>query len=284
MCDHISEYHNNYGMKPYKVVNMYFGSCPTQHTRRTKSLNCFCFVCASTTHLFGCLQCMYFGCRAHINEHFKKQEHYAYQNLSHGHVFCCYCNDFVYDHRFIKVHEKNQYKAAKSLKKSVSHQPWFPTDTEIALLQQHQRKLLTENNRIGLRGLFNLGSTCFMNCIIQVLIHTPVLRDYFLSNRHSCKLESCMVCETSKIFQEFYSGKTYSPISLHDLLFMIWKNASHLAGYKQQDAHEFFIASLNLLHLHFRDSAKTQTDPCCIVDEIFTGESELLPFLMIHYL
>lgn len=81
-----------------------------------------------------------------------------------------------------------------------------------------------------------------------------------------------MVCEISKIFQEFYSGKTL-PISLHDLLFMIWKNATHLAGYKQQDAHEFFIASLNLLHLHFRDSAKMQSDPCnCIVDEIFTGE------------
>lgn len=49
---------------------------------------------------------------------------------------------------------------------------------------------------------------------------------------------------------------------------------SHLAGYKQQDAHEFFIASLNLLHIHFRDAMKAQhNDPCnCIVDEIFTGE------------
>jgi ubiquitin carboxyl-terminal hydrolase 22/27/51 len=47
-----------------------------------------------------------------------------------------------------------------------------------------------------------------------------------------------------------------------------------LAGYKQQDAHEFFIASLNLLHIHFRDSSKSQQhDACgCIVDEIFTGE------------
>lgn len=46
-----------------------------------------------------------------------------------------------------------------------------------------------------------------------------------------------------------------------------------MAGYKQQDAHEFFIATLNLLHTHFRDSSKAQqTDPCnCIVDEIFTG-------------
>lgn len=83
-----------------------------------------------------------------------------------------------------------------------------------------------------------------------------------------------MVCEISNIFQEFYSGKT-TPLSLHDLLVLIWKNASHLAGYKQQDAHEFFIATLNLLHTHFRDSSssRTQQDPCsCIIDEIFTGE------------
>jgi ubiquitin carboxyl-terminal hydrolase 22/27/51 len=113
-----------------------------------------------------------------------------------------------------------------------------------------------------------------MNCIIQVLIHTPVLRDYFLSDRHNCKLanSNCMVCEISNIFQEFYSGKS-TPLSLHDLLFLIWRNASHLAGYKQQDAHEFFIATLNLLHTHFRDSSRTQQDPCnCIIDEIFTGE------------
>lgn len=130
----------------------------------------------------------------------------------------------MYDHRFLKINERNQYKAAKSLKKSVSFLPWFPSADELSCLQLHPRKMLSENNRLGLRGLFNLGNSCFMNCIIQVLIHTPVLRDYFLSDRHHCKLSSCMVCEISKIFQEFYSAKT-SPISLHDLLFLIWKNA-----------------------------------------------------------
>lgn len=235
-----------------------------------------CQVCAlsNPSKLFSCLHCIFFACNQHLIEHFKTKKHFIGVNLEFGMTYCCCCLDYVYDSKFLKINERNQLKLVKSLPKSISYHPFFlfPSDSEISCLKQHPRKTIAESNRLGLRGLYNLGSTCFMNCIIQVLIHTPVLRDYFLSDRHNCKLASCMVCEISNIFQEFYSGKS-TPISLHDLLVLIWKNASHLAGYKQQDAHEFFIATLNLLHSHFRDSTKAQQDPCsCIIDEIFTGE------------
>lgn len=225
MCLHILEYINKYGTKPYQLVNSFFSSSISQENRKTKAFSCFCYSCGATNNLLGCLHCIYFGCRAHIADHYKNKKHYVALNLSHGHVFCFTCFDYVYEHKFLKINERNQFKAAKSLKKSVSYHPWFPSEAQISCLQHTTKKMaLSENNRLGLRGLFNLGSTCFMNCIIQVLIHTPVLRDYFLSDRHSCKLTSCMVCEISKIFQEFYNGKI-GPISLHNLLFLIWTNA-----------------------------------------------------------
>lgn len=40
--------------------------------------------------------------------------------------------------------------------------------------------------------------------IFQTLIHTPLLRDYFLGEKHKCKAQGsgkCLVCEVSKLFQ-----------------------------------------------------------------------------------
>lgn len=49
-----------------------------------------------------------------------------------------------------------------------------------------------------------MGATCFMNVIIQAFLHNPLLRNYFLSDRHNTALcagsRACLACEMDKIF------------------------------------------------------------------------------------
>ncbi|KAL8175407.1 UNVERIFIED_CONTAM: Ubiquitin carboxyl-terminal hydrolase 22 [Gekko kuhli] len=73
----------------------------------------------------------------------------------------------------------------------------------------------------------------------------------------------------------FYSGHR-SPHIPYRLLHLVWTHARHLAGYEQQDAHEFLIAALDVLHRHCKgdDNGKKANNPnhCnCIIDQIFTG-------------
>lgn len=261
-----------------------------------QALTCLCYQCGgSGPLLYACLHCIYFGCKgAHIMDHLKMNKHYIALELSYGMLWCGGCKDFIYDSECQDIARKHLQKEARSLHKSMSWRPWAPSQIEIDLLLKHpKRRIVSSMSSIGLRGLLNLGSTCFMNCIVQALIHTPLLRDYFLSEQHECNIKStmkCLVCEVARVFQEFYSGAK-APLSLHRLLHLIWNHARHLAGYEQQDAHEFFIATLDVLHRHcknaqsetqnkgvtssdMKDKKKTENvhAQCnCIIDQIFTG-------------
>uniref|UniRef100_A0A4W3H7S3 Ubiquitin carboxyl-terminal hydrolase n=1 Tax=Callorhinchus milii TaxID=7868 RepID=A0A4W3H7S3_CALMI len=194
------------------------------------------------------------------------------------------CQDYIYDKDMEQIAKEEQRKAWK-LQGIVcgwvgeKYSTWEPTKRELELLRHNpKRRKITTNCTIGLRGLINLGNTCFMNCIVQALTHTPLLRDFFLSDRHKCEMQSpncCLVCEMSRLFQEFYSGYR-SPHIPYRLLHLVWTHARHLAGYEQQDAHEFLIAALDVLHRHCKgdDNGKKASNPnhCnCIIDQIFTG-------------
>uniref|UniRef100_A0A6I8PM86 Ubiquitin carboxyl-terminal hydrolase n=1 Tax=Ornithorhynchus anatinus TaxID=9258 RepID=A0A6I8PM86_ORNAN len=242
--------------------------------------SCICHMCgAHLNRLHSCLYCVFFGCftKKHIHEHAKTKRHNLAIDLLYGGIYCFMCQDYIYDKDLEQIAKEEQRKAWKLQAFTptvVSHyqctmtgigekySTWEPTKRELELLRHNpKRRKITTNCTIGLRGLINLGNTCFMNCIVQALTHTPLLRDFFLSDRHKCEMQSpssCLVCEMSTLFQEFYSGHR-SPHIPYRLLHLVWTHARHLAGYEQQDAHEFLIAALDVLHRHCKvDIAKHQ--------------------------
>lgn len=146
------------------------------------------------------------------------------------------------------------------------------------------------------RGLLNLGATCYLNVILQSFLHNPLLRAYYLSDRHNwraCDKTGCMSCELDKLFTDVYSPNSSTnnspgasqqsnvstgtvssnsgalgPVSI---LRTTWENSMDIAGYAQQDAHEFFISVLNQIHASTPGS--TNGPLCsCIVHQAFSGQ------------
>ena len=60
-----------------------------------------------------------------------------------------------------------------------------------------------------------------------------------------------MACEMDLLFCQLFSGRT-EPLSPHSFLHGMWCSSETIAGYEQQDAHEFFIALLAAIRASLR--------------------------------
>ncbi|TFK45814.1 cysteine proteinase [Heliocybe sulcata] len=284
-CEHIREHLADAAAKDalldkFKTVVSWGARHSYQGVSTAKRRKIACPSCSgcgsSLARPFVCLHCSFMGCWSdgHILDHLRDASHRFCAESKLGSLYCAACDDFIYEPSIVHLYSSTilsvEEKATKfqvSKKGREPYRPWVPNEKDNAALQAMEASPCQ-----GRRGLLNLGQTCFMNSILQSFVHNPLLRNYFLSDKHNhmlCKNKDCTCCEMDKLFAEMFTDTSvpYGPASF---LFTTWRACSDLSGYAQQDAHEFFISTLNQIHSTSRGS--TNVSCICIIHSTFAGQ------------
>ena len=123
----------------------------------------------------------------------------------------------------------------------------------------------------GVRGVANLGNTCFMSTVLHATLRSPTVGGFFLRDGHARELcrarakgsepfepfaggasepasRPCLACELDGLTSALYGGDS-KPVVPATFLHSWWRQApEHLRGQGQHDAHEFFLGLVSAAH------------------------------------
>ena len=191
-----------------------------------KSLN-KCKDCELNKNLWFCLTCGNLACgrketggNLHAIEHYKKTKHplvVKYGTLTPDEepsLYCYICDNDVKD-EYLDTHLQNLGIDIKSKQKTDKTITEMNIDINLNFTLSktiEEGKILTSLYGPGFTGLENLGNSCYMNSIIQILFHLePFKKRYYenaIEHLNICTKDStnCFLCQMSKLSYGLHSG------------------------------------------------------------------------------
>lgn len=111
-----------------------------------------------------------------------------------------------------------------------------------------------KKDKSGLCGLINMGNTCYMNSIFQILLHHDLFVNYFISNRYEKdindeKKESIVVKEFGRLVKGYWSFDKYHQVKPLSMMKVLWQMNQMFHPYRQNDAQEFLMFLMDSIHV-----------------------------------
>eukprot|EP00602_Paraphysomonas_sp_CaronLab_P010687 CAMPEP_0185038222 /NCGR_PEP_ID=MMETSP1103-20130426/33611_1 /TAXON_ID=36769 /ORGANISM="Paraphysomonas bandaiensis, Strain Caron Lab Isolate" /LENGTH=794 /DNA_ID=CAMNT_0027576553 /DNA_START=86 /DNA_END=2470 /DNA_ORIENTATION=+ len=132
--------------------------------------------------------------------------------------------------------------------KSIKTKGIYPADAVLEHIKWHTIR------RAG-PGMFNHGNTCFLNSVLQCLVHTPPLAQILLQDPRATsgivRLEghnAAILIIFKRLVEEVWSPSPGKSISPRGMVNSIRRVARQFRPHRQEDSHEYLRELLNCMH------------------------------------